>query len=324
MEEAVDFSDSREVNKLIKHLKDIKTPPPLIVADALADILGHLNEDKAHDINQVYRNIWRVVHAHDASFGVLHHSGWDENRERGSTAIRAKSDILAQIVSFDPENGEVELKHHKLRGGAPLKQFFLSVKLVPVGGYPQPIPIVTGPKSTLEKIMSEPIDADERKARELVEIMVQHFPDGATWSQLRDKSGMTVSTYKRAFACARRETWLVDRKGRKGYNLNPDGCWKEKESESGSALGPKVHPYRGVDPIGPKQAGANGPDWTQVGPLDPNTGCKNVDATGSAGKPNEIKEIKSSMPKAESPDDELIKEGIGATMKAPKKPAKAS
>jgi len=30
------------------------------------------------------------------------------------------------------------------------------------------------------------------------------------------------------------------------------------------------------------------------------------------------------MPKAESPDDELIKEGIGATMKAPKKPAKAS
>src|SRR5262249_3690095 len=162
------------------------------------------NEDKAHDINQVYRNIWRVVHAHDASFGVLHHSGWNENRERGSTAIRAKSDILAQIVGFDPENGEVELKHHKLRGGAPLRQFFLSVKLVPVGGYPQPIPIVTGPKSTLEKIMSEPIDADERKARELVEIMVQHFPGGATWSQLRDKSGMTVSTYKRAFACARR------------------------------------------------------------------------------------------------------------------------
>ena len=68
MEEAVDFSDSREVNKLIKHLKDIKTPPPLIVADALADIL--LNEDKAHDINQVYRNIWRVVHAHDACFGA--------------------------------------------------------------------------------------------------------------------------------------------------------------------------------------------------------------------------------------------------------------
>src|SRR5262249_47487493 len=157
-----------------------------------------------------------------------------ENRERGSTAIRAKSDILAQIVSFDPENGEVELKHHKLRGGVPLKQFFLSVKLVPVDGYKQLIPIVTSPKSTLQKIMTERIDADERKARELVEIMVQHFPDGATWSQLRDKSRMKPSTYKRALACARRETWLVERKGRKGYNLNPDGCWKEKEgSESG-------------------------------------------------------------------------------------------
>jgi len=36
-----------------------------------------------------------------ATFLIPHHAGWDEKRERGSTAIRAKSDIVLQIVKFD-------------------------------------------------------------------------------------------------------------------------------------------------------------------------------------------------------------------------------
>jgi hypothetical protein len=54
--------------------------------------------------------------------------------------------------------------------------------------------------------------------------------------------------------------------------------------------------------------------------LDRNAGCKNVDATGSAEKPNENNKSESLPPIAPgSSDDELIKQGIEAT----KKPAKA-
>ena len=77
-------------------------------------------------------------------FFIPHHSGWDEKRERGSTAIRAKSDILVQITKFDPGAGIIKLKHHKRRGGRKLDEFCFEVKLVEVDGYPQAIPIVTG------------------------------------------------------------------------------------------------------------------------------------------------------------------------------------
>jgi hypothetical protein len=313
-EEAVDFSDGKEVDKLIKHLNG--TPRPLIVADALADILGDLNEDKSHDINQVYRNIWRVVYAHDTSFGVLHHSGWDEKRERGSTAIRAKSDILVQIVDFDPEKGRVELKHHKLPGGAPLKQFFLSVKLVPVGGYPQPIPIVTGPKSELEAILSEPAGADEHNARTLVEIMVQHFPQGATFTQLRELSEVGKTTFNSALACAKGKSWIAGGGGRgQRYNLQPDGSWQDSEQSSVQS----VHPHRGVKPIRTDQLSSNEPKPNQLRTDEPNASCKNANATANGKNPNEIKESESSPPVSPGPsDDELIKQGMEKAASAAK------
>jgi AAA domain len=271
MEEPTDFSDDREVEKLAVLVEERGIVRPVFVADALADILGDLNEDKAHDINQVYRNVWRVVKRFDAAFVVLHHSGWDEKRERGSTAIRAKSNILIQIVRFDPEAGHVELKHNKLRGGKRLEQFFLRVKLIPVEGYKEPIPIVTGPLTEFDKVMTEPVEMEEQHARELVQVMVQHFPQGATNSQLEKRSGMKDSTFKRALGCASKEKgWLVGGGGRgKKYNLNPNGCWKEGGSDKGSTSGPGHTPYRGVDPLDPKEVRSNGPDWTQVGPLDP-------------------------------------------------------
>jgi AAA domain len=321
MDEAVDFSDDEEVDKPIKHLEGLGVVQPLIIADALADILGDLSEDKAHDINQIYRNIWKVVNRFDACFVVLHHSGWEEKRERGSTAIRAKSDILILIVNFDVEAGRVELKHRRLRGGKPLDQFFLSAKLIPVPGYDQPVPIVTGPLSELDSILNESVGMDEQHACELVAVMVQHFPQGATYTRLLKQSGMDDSTFKRALACAYKDKgWLVGGGGRgKKYNLNSDGCWNEALGST-SAQG---HPHRGVNPLSPKEVGLKNPSWTQVEPLSPNTSCKNVDTTASTEKPNEIKESKSSAAKTESPDDELIKAGIGATMKPTKKPVKA-
>ena len=64
-----------------------------------------------------------------------------------------------------------------------------------------------------------------------------------------------------------------------------------------------------MDVLDPKEVTAMDPSWTQVEPLDQNTGCKIVDATGSDKNINEIKET----PQAEKTpmsDDELIAQGI--------------
>jgi hypothetical protein len=147
MNEAVDFASQNETNKLIKHLEG--TSRPLIMADALSDVLAirGLDEDKSKEVTRVYKGVRRVLDALDASFGVLHHQGWTERRERGSSAIRDNSEIVVRIKKFDPAAGMVELEHLKRRSGAgpKLKAFYLSAKLITVEGYRDQIPIVTGP-----------------------------------------------------------------------------------------------------------------------------------------------------------------------------------
>ena len=120
LDEAIDFSSGTKTNQFIELLNDMKMPEAVIVPDALADHIAGLDENSSKDINQVYRNIWEVVTVNGAAFLIPHHAGWDEKRERGSTAIRAKSDIVLQIVKFEPEKGTIELKHHKRRGGRKL------------------------------------------------------------------------------------------------------------------------------------------------------------------------------------------------------------
>jgi AAA domain len=228
LEEPVNLSSWNETNKLINLLNGM--PPTLIIADALADMLGDLNEDTAKDINQVYRNIWRIVRANKACFLIPHHSGWDDRRERGSTAIRAKSDIVAQIIAFNPETGVAELRHNKRRGGAKLKQFFFGIDLVPVAGYTEPIPIVSGPKIIIQQ---QPINPVEVNARNIVEMMVQHFPDGAPFSRLLKQSGLAKNAFCDGLNYAKYNSWIIGGGERgKPYNLNPNGSWKNSVQSS--------------------------------------------------------------------------------------------
>ena len=148
--------------------------PALIIADALADMIGMLDEDKAQHITQVYKNLRRLEQATGSAIFVLHHEGWSKGRERGSTAIRAKGDIVPRIVKFNPEEGYVEFEHLKRRGGAKLKKFRYELKLVRVEGCEQPVPIVTGKMSSVDVDyeLNRNFTADEEGARKLVRILV--------------------------------------------------------------------------------------------------------------------------------------------------------
>jgi hypothetical protein len=172
MEEMVDFASPVQVRWLIDHIKEHfkAKPPPLIMADALSDILAvqGLDEDKSKEVAKVYKGIWQVVNETGAAVVVLHHSGWDERRERGSSTIRQKSDIVVKIVSFDPEAGVVQLEHLKRRSGAgpKLGEFYLGAKLVVVDGYPASIPIVTGPSTAAAQKGAEATKAGKKAGKE--------------------------------------------------------------------------------------------------------------------------------------------------------------
>jgi AAA domain len=219
MEEAVDFANSAQVRWLIDHLKEHfkGKPPPLIMADALSDILAvqGLDEDKSKEVAKVYKGIWQVVKEAGTAVVVLHHSGWDEKRERGSSTIRQKSDIVVKIVSFDPQTGIVRLEHLKRRSGAgpKLTEFYLGAKLVTVDGYSAPIPIVTGPSATAVPVGAETTKKTGKEARQeeldwlvLIRAMQlskppEHLIQYSEWFELtkaKRKEGLGTETFSKA------------------------------------------------------------------------------------------------------------------------------
>ena len=75
--------------------------------------------------------------------------------------------------------------------------------------------------------------------------MVTEFqPYGATWAELKKKSGMTRPSYKRAFNRAKEMKWFVGGGGqRKPYYLNPDGRWRAAlEPSPVSSVKSNLHP----------------------------------------------------------------------------------
>jgi hypothetical protein len=326
IDQAVDFASQTETTKLIKHLQG--QPRPLIMADALSDVLAiqGLDEDKSKEVTRVYKGIRRVVDALDASFGMLHHQGWTEKRERGSTAIRDNSDILVRIKKFDPLNGMLELEHLKRRSGAGplLKAFYLNAKLITVDGYKDQIPIVTGPKSdasdSLRRDAAQDASEKERHAKTLVKVVAQHFPYGARTSRLKEKcesEGIKKTVfYEEALECAAEKHWIVRSGKRKPYNLNPDGSWKEAGPDFGSAgvsyrpPGPSepniVVSYRPPGPSEPTIVGSRGPNPDQIRTNGPNASCENADTTGSAEKSSQINEAESSISSGNNGHDKVV------------------
>lgn len=266
MDGPVDLSSDTETDALIKKLDG--SPPTLIVTDALADMIGDLEEDRSKDINRVYRNIWRVVRANNGSFLIPHHTGWDKDRERGSTAIRAKSDIVAHITKFDTAAGLVKLKHNKRRGGAKLSEFVFAVKLVPVAGYPQPIPIVTGVKLAGGLNLDQPYRRSAN-AEAALNVLRNEFPRGATWAEWFEAWQEKQKAAGRASSKATFNRVLeelggdIDKSGR-GLDINKQGegegaIWRanttraEAQSHSTNPTEPVSSqvPYRDLDEMRP-------------------------------------------------------------------------
>jgi hypothetical protein len=81
-----------------------------------------------------------------------------------------------------------------------------------------------------------------RRARELVVLMAKEFqPYGATWAQLKNKSGMARTTFKRGFDFAKERKWFVGGGGQnKPFFLNPDGSWRASLNPDG--VGPSLAP----------------------------------------------------------------------------------
>jgi hypothetical protein len=172
--EPFDLYSAFEANRLIKDLEGM--PPALVVANTLADMLGGHNEDKTQDMLVVYENVRRVVRTTNATFLLLHHTGRNTERSRGSIVIDAKSDIVILVTEFNGQNGYIKMKHTKRRGGRML-EFGYAVELVPVYADKDPVPLIMGRSETFADVV---VPSQLDKDMELMETVLRSTGNSAT------------------------------------------------------------------------------------------------------------------------------------------------
>jgi hypothetical protein len=101
-------------------------PVRLVIVDTLSQTFGSGDQDKARDMQAWLHGVATMAAGFtDTLVGVVHHSGWAENRERGSTALRAALDLL---IEQKKDGNRIILKPIKnLRDGEPWEPISLEL-----------------------------------------------------------------------------------------------------------------------------------------------------------------------------------------------------
>lgn len=103
IEEQLDLMDAKIVDALLDDLEAYRLanvgaePWAMIVFDTQADHMPSGDEDKSRDFTVMKRSIQRIAQATGAAVGLVHHTGWDDSRERGSSRQRQALDVVIQI-----------------------------------------------------------------------------------------------------------------------------------------------------------------------------------------------------------------------------------
>ena len=97
VEEGLDLMDQQQVDQIIEELLKFADDWKLIIFDTQADHMPNGDEDKAKDFTVIKKALQRIAHATGAAVGVVHHTGWDDSRERGSSRQRQALDVVMQI-----------------------------------------------------------------------------------------------------------------------------------------------------------------------------------------------------------------------------------
>lgn len=101
LDEPVNMLDEREVTALLADIAEMPTPPTMVVVDTLARCFGPFDENSTKDMGVFVAGSDRVRRATGATVLVVHHTGWNGDRERGNSALRAGSDTMIAVTAED-------------------------------------------------------------------------------------------------------------------------------------------------------------------------------------------------------------------------------
>jgi AAA domain/Bifunctional DNA primase/polymerase, N-terminal len=120
--EAVNLLDEHSVHVLRATIATMPNPPGLIIADTLARMIEGGDENSAKDVGKAIAVLTRLAGEYNAASAFVHHTRADGDRERGSTALRGASDMMAELK---PSGDFVNLVCTKMKNWEEFNPFLL-------------------------------------------------------------------------------------------------------------------------------------------------------------------------------------------------------
>jgi hypothetical protein len=127
VEEGLDLMDQQQVDQIIDELVEFADDLKLIIFDTQADHMPNSDEDKAKDFTVIKKALQQIAHATGGAVGVVHHTGWDDSRERGCSRQRQALDVVMQIK-------DQRITNVKQKFGPKFEPIIFTVEEAPVTG----------------------------------------------------------------------------------------------------------------------------------------------------------------------------------------------
>jgi hypothetical protein len=196
----VEMTEPAEVEALIEDMKAAEIKPALIVIDTLARCFGGGNENVQQDMNAFVRGCDALRQAFPGvAVLVVHHTGWDTVRERGSNVLRAASDTM---ISLTPREKAILLRVERQKD-APVqeKSTVLKLSYVPAPDSSGSCVVTLGNP----EIAGQPPGAGGGKRRgpassdeKALKALGAAGSAGLGWAEWVQRTGLPVSTLKDA------------------------------------------------------------------------------------------------------------------------------
>jgi hypothetical protein len=87
------FAEGKDLDRFRRTLDALPAPPALVVVDTLARCLGNRDENSAADMGAFVAGVDRIRSEYGSAFVIVHHTGHEGARERGSSALQGAAQL---------------------------------------------------------------------------------------------------------------------------------------------------------------------------------------------------------------------------------------
>jgi hypothetical protein len=201
--DAVQLADAGQLSALIKVAKDFD----VVVIDTLARTSAGLEENSAKDMGAYINNCYKIrdsAREAGATVLVVHHTGYDTKRARGSSALFANGDGEILIESEDPHDF-MKMTVKKRKDGEAGVQICMRLETVDCGDW--------------TSCVVEELDAPVAELSHREQVLAALTDEYQTTKELEAATGLSNSTVDREVrALVRDDRALTAKAGRKNAN----------------------------------------------------------------------------------------------------------